>query len=91
MFMTSPPRVERQGWVLRSYETIKITNAINQKKQSIGFKGEMHFKEINKGNLDTYCELLNAIIENSSSISIKGIGVLRSGLRIVLSLAVASA
>lgn len=67
-------------WVLRSYETIKITNAINQKKQSIGFKGEMHFKEINKGNLDTYCELLNAIIENSSSISFKGIGVLRSGL-----------
>lgn len=67
-------------WVLRSYETIKITNAINQKKQSIGFKGEMHFKEINKSNLDTYCELLNAIIENSSSLSFKGIGVLRSGL-----------
>lgn len=67
-------------WVLRSYETIKITNAINLKKQSIGFKGEMHFKDINKGNLDAYCELLAAIIENSSSISFKGIGVLRSGL-----------
>ncbi|KIK90028.1 DUF3800 domain-containing protein [Pseudomonas sp. W15Feb9B] len=67
-------------WVLRSYETIKITNAIIQKKQSMGFRGEMHFKDINKGNLGVYLELLNAIIENSSSISFKGIGVLRSGL-----------
>jgi len=67
-------------WVLRSYETIKITAAINQKKKEIGFKGEMHFKEIGKGNLDAYEALLGAIIQNSSSISFKGLGVIRSGL-----------
>lgn len=67
-------------WVLRSYETIKITAAINQKKKEIGFKGEMHFKEISKGNLEAYEALLGAIIENSSSISFKGLAVLRSGL-----------
>ncbi|WP_225592077.1 DUF3800 domain-containing protein [Pseudomonas sp. PDM15] len=67
-------------WVLRSYETMKITAAINQKKAEIGFKGEMHFKEINKGNLEAYEELLGAIIQNSSSISFKGLAVLRSGL-----------
>lgn len=67
-------------WVLRSYETMKITAAINQKKAEIGFKGEMHFKEINKSNLDAYEKLLGAIVQNSSSISFKGLAVLRSGL-----------
>lgn len=67
-------------WVLKSYETIKITRAINQKKKDIGFKGEMHFKEIDKININQYLALLGAIIENSSSISFKGLGVLRSGL-----------
>lgn len=67
-------------WVLRSHETIKITAAINKKKMEIGFRGEMHFKEIGKGNLDAYEALLGAIIQNSSSISFKGLGVIRSGL-----------
>ena len=67
-------------WVLKSYETIKITRAINQKKKEIGFKGEMHFKEIDKNNISQYLSLLGSIIENSSSISFKGLGVLRAGL-----------
>lgn len=67
-------------WILRSYETMKITAAINRKKAEIGFKGEMHFKEINKGNLEAYEALLGSIVQNSSSISFKGLGVNRSGL-----------
>lgn len=67
-------------WVLRSYDTMKITSAINHRKKELDFKGEIHFKEINKGNLETYLSLLGAIIQNSSAISFKGLGVLRSGL-----------
>ncbi|PHX52720.1 hypothetical protein AO354_35675 [Pseudomonas syringae pv. syringae] len=67
-------------WVLKSYETIKITRAINLKKSEIGFKGEMHFKEIDKNNISQYLALLGTLIENSSSISFKGLGVLRAGL-----------
>lgn len=67
-------------WVLRSYETMKITRAINLKKAEISFKGEMHFKDIDKINLEQYVTLLGVIIENSTSISFKGLGVLRSGL-----------
>ncbi|UXZ21413.1 DUF3800 domain-containing protein [Pseudomonas sp. YeP6b] len=67
-------------WVLRSYETMKITRAVNQKKSDINFKGEMHFKEIDKNNINQYLALLGVIIENSTSISFKGLGVLRAGL-----------
>lgn len=67
-------------WVLKSYETLKITKAINLKKQEIGFKGEMHFKEIDKNNVEKYLSLLGTILENSSSISFKGLGVVRAGL-----------
>lgn len=68
-------------WILRSYDTMKITRAINEKKQELNFKGEMHFKEINNGNLDTYIELLGAIVKNSAAVSFKGLAVERRGLK----------
>ena len=70
-------------WVLRSYDTMKITRAINQKKQELEFKGEMHFKEINNNNLGDYFELLSAIVENSEAVSFKGLAVERKGLKSV--------
>lgn len=67
-------------WVLRSYDTMKITNELNIHKKEIGFSGEMHFKEIGKGNLDKYISLLGILIKNSSALSFKGLGVERAGL-----------
>ncbi|KPA89375.1 Protein of unknown function (DUF3800) [Pseudomonas asplenii] len=68
-------------WVLRSYDTMKITRAINQKKEQLNFKGEMHFKDINVGNVDTYLQLLGAIVQNSEAVSFKGLAVERRGLK----------
>jgi hypothetical protein len=67
-------------WVLRGYETMQITNKINAKKKEIDFHGELHFKEITKGNIDKYLIILGAIIENSSEISFKALAVERRGL-----------
>ncbi|QKS81958.1 DUF3800 domain-containing protein [Pseudomonas bijieensis] len=68
-------------WVLRSYDTMKITRAINQRKDELNFKGEMHFKDINNGNLETYLELLGSIVKNSEAVSFKGLAVERRGLK----------
>jgi len=67
-------------WVLKSYETFKITNALNAHKKEIGFEGELHFKEISKGNLDKYRSLLGVIVEHSSKLSFKALAVERRGL-----------
>ena len=67
-------------WILRSYDTIKLTAAINTKKTELDFKGELHFKEINKGNYEKYLAILGVLIQNSSNISFKGLAVERSGL-----------
>ena len=67
-------------WVLRGYDTMQITYAINKKKIEIGHTGELHFKEINKGNLDKYLSILGTLIEHSSKISFKALVTERSGL-----------
>ncbi|MCY1205344.1 hypothetical protein D9M72_168930 [compost metagenome] len=67
-------------WVLKSYETFKITNALNARKKEIGFEGELHFKEITKGNLDKYRAILGVIVEHSSKLSFKALAVERRGL-----------
>ena len=67
-------------WILRSYDTMKLTAALNAQKKEIGFTSEIHFKEINKGNLEKYESLLGILIKNSAAISFKGLGVERSGL-----------
>lgn len=67
-------------WVLKSYETFKITSALNARKKEIGFSGELHFKDITKGNLEKYQKILAVIVENSSKLSFKALAVERRGL-----------
>lgn len=67
-------------WVLRGYDTMQITNAINKKKSEIGFIGELHFKEISKSNIDQYLKILGCLVSNSSKISFKALATKRSGL-----------
>ncbi|WP_083265610.1 MULTISPECIES: DUF3800 domain-containing protein [Pseudomonadaceae] len=77
---TSKYLVVGSVWVLKSYDTLKITSAINAKKREISMEGELHFKDINRGSIDAYRSVLGSVVQNSSSLSFKALAVERTGI-----------
>ncbi|HIF9245186.1 TPA: DUF3800 domain-containing protein [Photobacterium damselae] len=67
-------------WILDGVDTAKITLAVEKWRAKYNFNREIHFKEIKRGNIDAYLDLIDVIKDNSTAISFKAIGVERVGI-----------
>jgi hypothetical protein len=66
-------------WFLAGPDVMTMSEVLRQWREDAGFKEELHFSEINKGNVDAYFEVLDILYANSTSLSFKAIHVLRKG------------
>jgi hypothetical protein len=67
-------------WVPYAEELGSLTLAIQDLKRRRGFKGELHFKEINASKLPFYKELVDLLGREASTYSFKAVSVERRGV-----------
>ncbi|WP_181314106.1 DUF3800 domain-containing protein [Photobacterium damselae] len=67
-------------WILDGIDTAKLMMAVDKWREKHNFKRELHFKEIKKGNIDYYLDLIDVLKANSTAISFKALGVERAGI-----------
>lgn len=65
-------------WFLAEY--MAVYNAINQIKERTGFTKEFHFKELDRGSLPIYKEVVDVFWKHAPAVSFKLISVPRSGI-----------
>jgi hypothetical protein len=68
-------------WVNDAFEIRLLKNAINDWRERTNFKEELHFKEINRENIDRYIEAIAIIKEWSTLLCFKAISIKRSGIK----------
>ena len=67
-------------WFLHAPEIIKMMRDIEAVKLEHNFTGELHFAEINGGNLPFYLAAAQAIAESGAAVSFKAVRVERRGI-----------
>jgi hypothetical protein len=67
-------------WFLHAPEIIKMRQDIERLKLRSGFKGELHFREIDERNLDFYLQVADLIADAGNAVSFKAISVERRGI-----------
>lgn len=68
-------------WCLDAFELFALENSLRNWKKSIGFKNELHFKDIGVGNLQLYMDLVDILSEHLTCFSFKSISTPRTGLK----------
>lgn len=68
-------------WLLNGIESRRITQAIDQWRDTTGFTDELHFSRIGRGSIHRYMEALNILEECAAALSFKAISLPRSGIR----------
>jgi len=66
-------------WILDDLETMHLKNAMDDWRRDTGFKPELHFNEVSRGNLYRYMDVLNILVARGNSISFKVLSVPRRG------------
>jgi len=67
-------------WFFDGYGLLKLTKQIEGHLNEIGFTSELHFKEIDRHNLDSYLGVADLILESAATISFTSISVERRGV-----------
>ncbi len=67
-------------WILNGIDTKNLYNSITEWREITGFKGELHFQNINDGNIDYYRQVLSILKNKSSAISFKALSLERKGI-----------
>lgn len=66
-------------WVLHGPESLRLFQELTQWRAETGFRDELHFADINAGNLERYKEAVRIVMRNAAAISFKAGFVLRRG------------
>jgi hypothetical protein len=66
-------------WLLDGIASLAITRNFESWRQRTGFKDELHFAQIGRGNLRRYMEAVDLLAEHSAALSFKSIAVERRG------------
>ncbi len=66
-------------WVLRSEETYRLVKALRAWRAERNFFDELHFTNVNDGNIDRYIEAVNVVTANAAALGFKSISIPRRG------------
>jgi hypothetical protein len=66
-------------WFLAGLDVTELAETLETWRETTGFKHELHFSEINGGNVDRYFEVLEILYARSASVSFRAIYVQRHG------------
>ena len=66
-------------WVLRSEETYRLMLALRNWRAQRNFDAELHFTNLNDGNIDRYIEAVDIVVANAAALGFKSISIPRRG------------
>jgi hypothetical protein len=67
-------------WFSHAEETLSLTRKLATWRTNTGFKGELHFKDLDGNTASYYLEALKLLLSESTSVSFKAISVPREGV-----------
>jgi hypothetical protein len=67
-------------WIVHPPEHAVLYRKIGAWKKDHSFEGEFHFADLNRNNVDTYCDFVDFVAENSAVLGFKAISLERRGL-----------
>jgi hypothetical protein len=76
---TQPNLLVGSLWILQGPETFRIARKLVQWRETSGFRGELHFVDVDDRSLPYFRQAIDIVVDNASALSLKYVAIPRAG------------